>query len=107
MRTLLISCSLASCLLALAGCSSGGPTDSEIEGALKARMAESGMGVQVVSAKGKHCTATQPKVVYSCSVELEIALGGQNATRTTTATFEKTGDHWAVKGVLEIPPSGP
>ncbi|MGH8677260.1 MAG: hypothetical protein ACREUQ_02765 [Burkholderiales bacterium] len=74
LKTLLI----LSCLAGLTGCA-GGPSDAEVEAAMKARIEDmnSGSGepgMSVLSAKNTGCTGGTADGTYVCDVDVEISM---------------------------------
>ena len=86
------------CCMVLAGCSSG-PSDSEVESAIKARVNDMGSDgestITVISAKTQRCSAIQAGAVYTCTVEVEMdgPMGG-HMQGTTQFKMVKSDGKW-------------
>jgi hypothetical protein len=67
----------ACCMVSMAACSHG-PSDSEVENAMKARVNDMGSSgeteIKVTSAKNSHCTSIESGSAYTCAVEIEMDL---------------------------------
>jgi hypothetical protein len=91
---LLLATSLATLLAACAG----GPTDAEVEAAMKARiegMASGDDAPSVTSAKNRGCTAGSVDGTYSCEVELDLVMPGMGAMKNVgTLTMVQDGGKW-------------
>ncbi len=97
---ILIMAALA--LLVLTGCSRAGPSDSEVEAALKARVAGHDMGsMQIDSVKKSRCVATGAPDAFACDVE--VALGGATAGKGTShLSLAKENGVWTVVGAFSM-----
>jgi hypothetical protein len=84
-------------LALLAGCG-GGPTDADVEAAMKARINEMDSGADapsVTSAKNLGCTAGSVDGTYSCEVEVELDMSPVGKTANiATLTMVQAGDKW-------------
>ncbi|MDO4794726.1 MAG: hypothetical protein Q4A28_02120 [Brachymonas sp.] len=92
----------------LTACSSGEPSNSEINEAVK-RMwtrltliqGESSVP-RLLSVKKKACTAVAEKVSYKCEISLEMEMGGEKKTETESFTFMKQEDKWEIVSLLVL-----
>jgi hypothetical protein len=81
----------------LAGCASG-PTDAEVEAAMKARIEGMDSGndaPSVTSAKNRGCTAGSADGTYSCEVEVDLVVPGMGAMKNVgQLTMVQDGGKW-------------
>jgi hypothetical protein len=94
LATLLLVASLATLL---AACASG-PTDADVEAAMKARIEgmDSGSDAPTVSsAKNRGCTAGSVDGTYSCEVVVDLVMPGMGAMKNVgTLTMVQDGGKW-------------
>jgi hypothetical protein len=100
------------CFVLLAACTTyHGPTDGEVEAALKARFdINSGNrpdDPRLLSAKNQKCVEWKGPSQYDCSVEIETAeSSGPKSKGVTHAIVEKIDGAWTTRKLPKIPESG-
>lgn len=85
----------------LAACSSGEPSNSDIQEAVGRLITmassdkEAGIG-KLLSAKKKSCKPIVEKMTYKCEVQIEAEMNGKKEVDSDTITFTKQENKWKV-----------
>lgn len=85
----------------LAACSSGEPSDSDVQEAvgrvLTIASASSDNEVErLLSVKKKSCTPIVEKMTYKCEVSVEAEVNGKKEVDSDTITFTKQENKWKI-----------
>lgn len=83
----------------LAACSSGEPSDSDVQEAVGRvlTIASSDNKVErLLSVKKKNCTPIVEKMTYKCEVSVEAEVNGKKEVDSDTITFTKQENKWKI-----------
>lgn len=91
------------CAFALSGCGARGPSQGDVESALRARFAISSPDTHLVAATLKGCKAADERDKFDCSVEIHLQMKDEGGLwGVSNVRMEKSGSTWSTPGGLNF-----